>query len=81
MTYAYAASPGDVDRPPTEMEGRAIIAHGGRRTVDDAADGCVEEEDDARKDARDASTYRECLMEAAARWCLDCSACLCALVN
>ena len=39
MTYAYATSPGDVDRPPTEIEGRAIIAHGGRRTADEAADG------------------------------------------
>ena len=42
MTYAYATSPGDVDRPPTEIGGRAIIAHGGRRTADDAADGCHE---------------------------------------
>ncbi len=40
MTYAYATSPGDVDRPPTEIEGRAIIAHGGRRTADETADGC-----------------------------------------
>ena len=42
MTYAYATSPGDVERPPTEIGGRAIIAHGGRRTADDAADGCSE---------------------------------------
>ena len=40
MTYAYATSPGDVDRPHRRWGAGAGTAHGGRRRNDDVADRC-----------------------------------------